>query len=248
MESGNNRTGKIVLKRDKQNFLAGFCIIKEDMSAFEKDRHLLHPIENDYYNSLKSDKRKISYLLGRVAAKRAIAELSPLNALQSIFIDTGVFQFPVVKNSPAPNMQVCISHCDNIGIAIAFPEHHPMGIDIERIDADKINAVKDYINDNECALAANSGLTAATGLTLVWTIKEGMSKVFKTGLMMEFKLLEIKSLEKEDSVYISTFQNVAQYKAISTVCANYVCTIVLPRNTIPGIDDFLKSFSYQVQK
>lgn len=62
--------GKIILKREDKNFHAGFCIIHEELETLVNSLSLLHPIEKSYYDSLKYERRKVSYMLGRIAAKK----------------------------------------------------------------------------------------------------------------------------------------------------------------------------------
>ncbi len=235
-------TGKILLKRNSKNFGAGFCLLKIELPELVHKIPLLHPNELAYFSTLKYDKRKLSYLLGRIAAKKAICEIIEPQPISSFYIDFGIFQFPVVKNCNTTNIQVCISHCDNIGTALAFPEEHPLGIDIEKIDADKMNAIKTQISAKEFDLLADNNLTEVNGGTIVWTIKEALSKVFRTGMTLDFSVLEIESLKKDGRFYVSSFRYCAQYKAITCQAGDYVCSIIIPKNTEPGLDIFWDTF------
>ena len=231
--------GKILLRRKTSNFLVGFCIIRKEFPELEKQLFLLHPDEKKYYASLKFEKRKISYLLGRIAAKTAILELDSIKStMQSFAINSGVFQFPVVKYIQYQNIQVSISHCDFFGVALAFPEEHPLGIDIEEIKEDRVDVMKTIICEKELDLMNNNLLSLAVGSTMVWTIKESLSKVLKTGLTLDFKFLEIESIEKVGVSYISTFKHFMQYKAISYKIGNYICSIVQPKKTFAEWDHF----------
>jgi 4'-phosphopantetheinyl transferase EntD len=180
--------------------------------------------------------------LGRIAAKKAISEIAEGQNIQSIFIDFGIFQFPVVKYCTGQNIQVSISHCDDIGIALAFPEEHPLGTDIERIDTDKIEAIQSQVTAKEVKLIEELNLPFDAGCTIIWTIKEALSKIFRTGMMMDFTLLEISSLEKAGLTYMGTFCYTAQYKAISFHSGNYVCSVVVPKNTTPVLEEFWQAF------
>ncbi len=235
--------GELKLIREKKNYTAGFCMLKKELSELTEYFPLLHPDEKTYYESIKVDRRKISYLLGRVAAKEAISILNPNNELQSIFIDYGIFNFPVVKSLSHSNIQVSITHCEHIGIALAFPEEHPLGIDIEKIDETKTDSIKTQISANEIELALNNTITLPAGCTLIWTIKEALSKIFKTGLTMEFKILEVESIKKTGDIYTSTFLNFAQYKAISCISKAYVCSIIVPKKTTIDLEMFWNNFT-----
>jgi 4'-phosphopantetheinyl transferase EntD len=235
--------GKIILKRENRSFHAGFCLLKESLPDLKKSIILLHPDEKGYYDTLKFDNRKASYLLGRIASKAAISELIEGESMKSISIGFGVFNFPVVQHSVGRNIQVSISHCDNLGVALAFPEEHPLGVDIEKSDTHKIDTMKSQVCAGELELISNCNLPISIGCTVIWTIKESLSKIFRTGLTMDVKISEIESLKKIDSIYISTFRHFGQYKAISRCAGDYICSIVLPKNTTPDLDHFWSSFT-----
>ncbi|SFE51849.1 4'-phosphopantetheinyl transferase superfamily protein [Chitinophaga sp. CF118] len=242
------KKGEIILKRENRNFNAGFCIIKQELPDLINKIQLLHQDERNYFDTLLFDKRKADYLLGRIASKKAIGELTKEENMDSISIGFGIFQFPVVKSSVNRNIQVSISHCDNLGIALAFPEEHPLGVDIEKLDNNKIDVMRSQVCANEFDLISSSDLCLPTGYTVIWTIRESLSKIFRTGLTMDNKLAEIKTLIKVGTVYVSTFRHFSQYKAISCCAGDYVCSIVLPKNTVPVLDLFWNSFTEIVQE
>lgn len=235
-------SGPIILDREKMNFMASFCIIRSDLPELEEKLKLLHPNEINYYKSLIHYKRKLSYLLGRVAGKKAISEIIGEDG-ELIFIDSGIFKFPVIKSTKNHNIQVSISHCDNIGIVIAFPEEHPLGVDIERIQDKNLEGIKNQLTIAELNLLTAAEIEFPIGSLIMWTAKEAISKIFKTGLTTEFKIFEIKSLIKRGSIYHSTFTNFLQYKAITFQSGDYVCSIVVPQNSIADLEQFADSFS-----
>ena len=231
--------GEIVLKRKTADFQAGFGIINKKLPELIKEVAMLHPAESIYFETLKFDRRKKSYLLGRIAAKQAVLELLQNNeAISSFSVEFGIFQFPVVKYIQDQNIQVSITHCDSLGIAFAFPEEHPLGIDVEKIDADMVETMKIAIVDKEYDLMSSCSLDVAEGSALVWTLKEALSKVLKTGLTLDFKILEVESLEKNGLVYTSTFKYFSQYKAISKKIGTHVFSIVLPGKTNCDLTNF----------
>lgn len=234
--------GKIILKRHDENFEAGFCIIKEDLHDLVKKKPILHTKEAKYYDTLKFNKKKESYLLGRLAGKLAIDVLNPHANLSSILIESGVFQFPIVKSPLINNIQISITHCNNFGVALAFPEAHPLGVDIEKIDNEKVEDMKSQMGSLEIDLIYRAKLPISHGCALLWTTKESLSKIIRTGLTIDFKMLEIETLEKFGNYFISTFSHFVQYKTISCFSGDYVCSVVLPKNTIPELDNFWSAF------
>lgn len=224
------RTGKIILTRTEKNYEAGFCILKTTALSTAYTTWL-HQNELAYLQTLRFEKRRSSYLLGRIAAKQAIIALFPSLSPADIHIDFGVFGFPVVKCAAISNIKVSISHSDDIGIAVAYPEEHPMGIDIELIDPEQLSTLSSQIEVSEKALTTNS----IADYTVLWSIKEAVSKIFMTGLTMGLELLTVKEFKYAGAYYESTFANIAQYKAISYVHERYVCSVVLPARTTPAL-------------
>lgn len=238
-------TGQIILKREEGDYRAAFCLVRGDLPFLEDHLPVLHPTERAHYESLKFERRKQSYLLGRVAAKTAVSALLEVNNPASFSIGFGIFHFPVVKGLNE-NIQVSISHCDDIGIALAFPEEHPLGLDIEKINDQRLEAIKSQLSNEEKVLLEGCVVPPATGFTLAWTIKEALSKVLKTGLTADFKILEIRSMENSGQAYTSTFRYYDQYKGVSCHSNDYACSIILPRKTSADLAPFFACFSKAV--
>ncbi|MEA9415798.1 4'-phosphopantetheinyl transferase family protein [Flavobacterium sp. PL02] len=236
--------GTIKLVRENSVHSAGYTIIKQelaDLYGYLKDLHL---DEITYLNSLKFDKRKSSYLLGRISAKSALSKIIPDKiAMNSFKVGFGVFQFPVIEHLPYSGFQVSITHCDAIGISMAYPEAHPIGVDIERINPDKVDLMVSMFTKEEIILVNSELNDKATAYTLLWTVKESLSKILKTGMMIDFKYLELDSLNYKDGIYTGNFKNFTQYKSFSIVLKSYIISIICPRNTNINLTDFTKDLT-----
>lgn len=224
-------TNKITFLRDDNRIhLAGFCFLKGDLDDLLKKTSLLHKNEIKHLNELVIERRKHSYLLGRLASKKAIEHLiKPTKKLSDIFIDYGVFFFPVVKTDQYPGLSVSISHTNDIGVAIAFNEEHPLSIDIERIEISNNNIDK-YLTDYE-KITLKPEMDDVKYYTAIWTIKESLSKTLRIGLTIDLKILELKTFVKNNQYFVSTFKNFSQYKAVSKIYDDYVCSFVCPKNS-----------------
>ncbi len=223
---------ELTLTRPNESFKAGFCL--GEFSRFAKYEEIvgfLHPQERKYYETLKFEKKIKSYLIGRFTAKKAIALLVNNNNLNEILIQSGIFTQPVIAYRSYPNIQVSIGHSDDFGAAIAFPERHPMGIDIERIHFEQNEAIERNTTESEIQLIKRQPYPYDTMLTLLWTVKEAISKVLKTGLMTPFKIYEIEKIELYPDYILCFYKNFAQYKTISFFIGNYICSIVYPMKT-----------------
>ncbi len=196
----------------------------------------MHPQELSYYNSLIFDKRKRSYLIGRYAAKRAIAALTHERNLQNILIQHGIFNQPIVTYRDLHNVQVSITHCDEIGAAIVFSEAHPMGLDIERINTDKEVLIESQLTEAERKFVKTILCPYDILLPLLWAAKEALSKILKTGLVTPFILFELSTIESQKEFFVGYFKNFAQFKALLFNFDDYVCSIVYPKKMEMGVD------------
>lgn len=223
---------ELLLNGVEEMFKAGICIchlpaIEDYFEALQ----YLHPQELNYYKTLIVEKRKKSYLLGRYSAKKAISALVGEENPQNTLIKQGFFNHPVVISINNQNVQVSISHCEDVGAAIAFPEALPMGIDIERVNPHITNVLESQMTEKEIELSKLFPYSYDTVLILLWTAKEALSKVLKTGMLTPSQIYEIKSLTVKHSCIVSKFKNFTQYEGISFNLGCYVCTIIHPKNT-----------------
>lgn len=193
---------------------------------------VLHPEEMEYFSKLKFEKRRKSFLLGRFCAKKAFSSMVSGVRPRDIRIDKGIFDQPLLRHPLARNMQVSISHCDDIGAALVFPESHPMGIDVERIDPGRGDVIEGQLVDSEMEILKSAPRSKDAMLALMWTVKEALSKVMKTGLTAPLSIYEISAIESKNTCVVSSFKNFGQYKAFSFHNGEYVFSIAGPRQIV----------------
>lgn len=242
IEKNSNKLSRIsancdlLLTREKEEIQIALGMIQssfEDILAFSTE---LHPQEQTFYQSLKSDKRKHSYLLGRFSAKQAIYKLTDNKSALKVFIDRGVFNYPVLRGEAFANTQLSISHSEHIGFSVAFPETHPLGIDLEKIDHKRSETIANQLTETEVSLLNDHDY--ASIVYSVFGMKECLSKILKTGMMIDFKLLELSQIEFGESGISCQFLNFPQYKAISYRRNDFVFSLALPKKTRIDLDDF----------
>ena len=197
----------------------------------------LHPNERDYFNYLKSEKRRFSYLTGRFAGKLAVSEYLGEIDLQAIEIRSGIFDQPIVNHYSRDTPEITISHCSDLAVALAFHSGHPMGVDIEEIDFSKTHVFKSQLTASEIAKTEKKFEDPRIGCHLVWTAKEALSKVLKCGLTVPFEILEIEEFKVlEKNSYMTSYKNFAQYKCLSWKIENHLFSITLPKKTEMSVD------------
>ena len=196
----------------------------------EEEKDFLHPEERQYLNSLPKGTRGHSFLLGRHTAKLAASAYTGIPAT-ALLIKPGVFQQPVLQGNNVSNVQLSIAHSGEWGIAIVFPESHPVAADVEMIKPgnDLSRLIPLTPGENKMLHALPFGQDAA--MTLAWTIKEAMSKVIKTGLTASLEIFTISSIKLQGNYLVCEFTNFAQYKAIAWMEYQAAWCIVLPRNS-----------------
>lgn len=225
---------KICLKREDSSFEGALAIIKEDRKETRTLLRQLHPEEKTNYESFPDEERRASYLLGRVAAKRAVQRLVRAVDPTSICIGSGVFQFPVVKGVGLSNVQASISHCEGLGFCAAFPEAHPLGVDVEIISRANADIVSSQLSLSEKQLIRRK--MGDLDHTVAFSMKEALSKILRTGMMLDFQLLEIDTIAKEEDHICCTFRHFSQYKAYSFCQGSHVFSLALPGRTSVELD------------
>lgn len=197
---------------------------------------ILHPHELAQYERFTVPRRKTSFLLGRYVAKQALAVLLQEPVYANIEIAPGVFTQPIVKFPTPEPVGVSITHAGELACALAFPQIHPMGIDVERLDPKSIQAMQSQMLPGELRPEVLPQLPALVRCTVLWTAKEALSKVLKCGLMCPFALLETVELRQDTSGYVGYFRHFGQYKFHAWVLHDHVITIVLPKWTTMLVD------------
>lgn len=224
---------KLALQRADGLHPAAIAVVKNSLTQLKEIRHsFLHEKEQDFFDTLKLPKVQHSYLLGRYAAKMALSIFMDDIVLTDARISSGIFQQPVLYLTEAGNVQLSISHTTEMGIAVVFPEGHPMGVDVEAVNAEQTETIKGIITPNEKQKLPLIDADANKSLTILWTIKEALSKVLKTGLMTPFHLYEIDNIELRGEIVVCSFINFPQYQSISWISNGHAWSLVLPKKSL----------------
>jgi len=197
----------------------------------ENIQSILHPQEIFLLNKFETRKAKANFFAGRYAAKQAIYAYIGREDYAGMLIQPGVFGQPVLKMNDTDNLQVSISHSNGCAMALAFPEIHPMGIDVELIFKEDAFLSNGVISESEHHFLDMLNPDKLISNTLLWTIKEALSKVLRTGLMTPFHFFEICDVRHYKNVIISEFVHFPQYKSLSWIAGKYSFSIVSPKNS-----------------
>lgn len=220
---------KMVLLNKNGNFVS-ICIakIKTNCATIPYDTYF-GVDEMEEIKGKQNLKRKLEYIFSRIAVKKAVTYITNSTAYKSIKVIKGVLWHPVVISNSTSNISVSISHCDNYAVALAFSEVFPCGIDIEIINIKNIKVIQRVITIKEMEIINELDCLESNKYTILWTAKEAMSKVIKTGMTCGFELFEIKNIFVKDDIYYGFYKNFAQYMFISKKIDNCILSIVCPK-------------------
>ncbi|TCS93643.1 4'-phosphopantetheinyl transferase superfamily protein [Hazenella coriacea] len=235
--AGYTYTDNFVLKSSKENYKVYINFYKRGNGPIHCDNNdFLHEDEKKYFKTLVYERRINSYLLGRYSAKKAVSAFIEEDNLKKILIKNGVFNQPVVVCEPYSNIQVSLTHCEDLAAAAAFNDLLMIGIDIEKIQQSLHRGVEAELTQYEKELLHQVPCSYESFLLLIWTIKESLSKALKTGLTVSLSVLEVQSIEVNDGYYLSTFTHFDQYHTISFIVKDYAFSMTYPKNVEIDID------------
>lgn len=197
-------------------------------------KEYMHSKELERYDSLLALKSKNSFLLGRFCAKKAISQASNVKNLPEILIENGIFGQPIVKNSNISNIQTSIAHLDNLGAAISFNESHLMAIDVEKEYDLNENDLRNHFTDGELDLFDGLKISLDLFYLILFSAKECLGKILKTGLTCPLELFEIDTVKKnnkKNNEFVLTYRNFVQYRVLSCLNEGFVYSIIFPKNS-----------------
>jgi phosphopantetheinyl transferase len=195
--------------------------------------HYLSEAEQALMDSFGSYQRKVNYLAGRVCAKEALSSYTGYAyAYPQFVIDKGIFEYPVVRHPAfSSSLQVSISHCSDLSGAVAFSENHPVGIDIECLNPAISDFKEEIITDEERAHIARQPGDPTVLYTALWTAKEALSKILRTGLMTPFRLLSVDKIIAHPYGVELHYEHFHQYKCLCLLVGKRVVALAMPRKT-----------------
>lgn len=205
--------------------------------------HFFNKDELLQYYQYKYEKRRIDFALGRIAAKNAIMEYTDEIEPQKILIKNGYFNQPVVSYGGLGNVQISISHCDHIGIAVAFPEELLIGLDIEKVNGNLVDILDRQLTDKEKSLYNSCEVSKEEIATVLWCAKESISKTLKIGFTVPLDVFEINEIIKDKNSLICKYSKFTLFQTniyrtdqyfIAVTCPSG-CTIILDKHFIMSV-------------
>lgn len=218
---------------------AGLALAAAPLGWLDAQRGtFLHPDEERLLTDRLHARRRHGLLVGRYAAKRALAVLHPALDPRALAILPGVLEQPVLSGEGVRNLGISLSHAGPVAVAVTFPEGCPMGIDLERVRADAVPLLNGQTVPGERQrLAACLDAPEAERLTRLWCLKEALSKALRCGLTVPMGLLAVGTVERKPLGLAATFANFAQYQGFSFAAGDLAAALVLPRTVALSIEE-----------
>ncbi|MDF9798521.1 4'-phosphopantetheinyl transferase [Catalinimonas alkaloidigena] len=220
----------LVRKNWRGKALVGTMDASENSPSIRHETYL-HPEEMAYYQSLRYEKRRKSYLAGRYVAKKSLGRFLNIASLNEILVSPGVFEQPIVRATTCNPPSISISHTENMAACVVFPREHPMGLDIETIEKCKAETIESQLTIYERQLSAGCEINRTQLYTYLWTAKEALAKLLTTGLLVPMSIYQIEAITSQGRFMVSSFTNFEQYQVISFSEGEVILSIALPKNT-----------------
>lgn len=229
---GSSFEKKIILSDAYGNHnQCGFCFWSEPLdSGLKLFERLFTAKEISHLDGIKIDKRRLEFVRGRLAVKRATKALNgSLEA--SVEVEYGCLRQPLLQIDGAGSpLQVSLSHNESCASAIVFSPYLIVGIDIEAVKPRIPERFVGFVSEREMEIYTELGLEEDQALTTVWTVKEALVKALRVGMGSDFAVAEVKSAKQIGQKIESSFSSHHQLYACSWIDAGLVLSIVLPNS------------------
>ena len=179
--------------------------------------------------------KRESFLLGRLAAKRALGALLPESDLRRIEIRSGIYGQPLVHHPAAGAADVSVSHSHGLAVALAFPAAYPMGIDLETVSAVSAQAILGELQASgaEHAWLAAAGVDQGTACAVLWTAREALGKALKIGLNSPLGVLSLGQIAANSEVsgsegsWVGHYLNFPRFQCLSQARGGRVLSLAM---------------------
>lgn len=193
----------------------------------------LHAAEKVRLAGFQHDRRRKSFICGRLAAKAALAAYFPGIDPQSIEIGSGVFDQPIIVGGGADiqGMSVSLSHSDRFAVALVFHRAHPLGIDVDLPTVKDVAAILDGIAPDMRKMIQLVDLDDYDAACLLWVARESLAKTITTGMMTPLELYAPSSIDRKGPGFEVRYANFGQYRTILWPGAQGWLGLTLPDQT-----------------
>jgi 4'-phosphopantetheinyl transferase len=187
--------------------------------------------EKKQLGNFQFSKKKQDFLLGRLAAKRALGALLPEPDLRCIEIRAGDLGQPLVQHARAGSAEVTVSHSHGLAVALAYSAAYPMGIDLETVSAVSATTIIGELGTSasEQSWLAAAGVDDAIACCVLWTAREALGKALKVGLNRPLNALALAEIRAVgEGKWIGRYLNYPQCQCLSQAHGGRVLSLAMP--------------------
>ncbi len=218
----------LVLRHGKREHRVCFATV-----ATAPAEEFLSKSEKEQLSGFQFAAKKESYLLGRLAAKRALGGLLAEPDLRQIEIRSGIYGQPLVHHPRAGCAEVTVSHSHGLAVALAFPSEVPMGIDLETVSAISARTIIGELEASppELAWLVSAGVDEATACGVLWTAREALGKALRIGLNSPLGILALSEIRTDgEGTWAGRYLNFPQCQCRSQAIGDRVLSLAMPRD------------------
>jgi 4'-phosphopantetheinyl transferase len=191
----------------------------------------LNENEKEHLKGFRFPAKREGFLLGRLAAKRALGALLGEPDMRQIEIHSGIYGQPLVRHPRAGMVDVTVSHSHGLAVALAFGAEYPMGIDLETVSAVSAATILGELEASpaEYAWLATGALDEATACCVLWTAREALGKALKIGLNSPLGILSLAEIRGDGAGnWTSRYVNFPRCQCLSQVKNGRVLSLAMP--------------------
>ena len=152
----------------------------------------LGPRERECARRLGLPRRRAAWRAGRWAAKRAVAECMALEPGRVEILPAADGAPEAWAGDELLPVSVSLSHRDGVAAAVAAPRGYDAGCDVEVVEPRSAGFAADWFTAEERAAVERAAPSARDELVaLIWSAKESVLKVLRTGLRVDTRSVEV---------------------------------------------------------
>ena len=170
-------------------------------TEYPSSRDWLSPREAEQADAFRFPKRRAEWLLGRLAAKRALAALlaaeeGELAELEIRSHQDG-FPLPFRRGVPLP-VTLSLSHRAGVALCAVRPGADALGCDVELVERRSEAFVRDYLDADERARVEARHADRDWLVPLLWSAKESALKALRIGLTLDAREVGVRGLDDRE--------------------------------------------------
>jgi 4'-phosphopantetheinyl transferase EntD len=157
-------------------------------------------VELQQFEQYRFPKRQREWLSGRLACKKAVAELVGLKDLTAIIVANDDHGKPFITGEGCSGIEVSISHSGKMAMALAA--HVPCGLDVQEITPTLAKVQDKFVRNAELERLPGFKCQVLAQFGLVWAAKEALRKLLPLWPLLGFLEAEIDQILQTEGGFL----------------------------------------------